>query len=72
MTPAALAQAPPPGAHDLETLTLWLDLARESGAAFDAGQEEHITTYDQDSAWRFTVPRVALDAGALRAVGMEE
>ena len=71
MTLAALARALPPGAHDLETLTLWLDLARESGAAFDAGQEEHITTYDQDSAWRFTVPRVALEAAALRAVGLE-
>lgn len=71
MTLAALAQALPPGAHDLETLTLWLDLALESGAAFDAEQEEHITTHDQDSAWRFTVPRVALDAGALRAVRMD-
>ncbi len=71
MTLAALAQALPPGAHDLETLTLWLALARASGAAFDAGQEEHITTHNQEGAWCFTVPRVALEAAALQAVGRE-
>lgn len=71
MTLAALAQALPPGAHDLETLTLWLALARASGAAFDAEQEEHIETHDRDATWRFTVPRVALEAAALRAAGME-
>jgi len=65
-------QALPPGAHDLETLTLWLALARESGAAFDAGQEEYITTHDHDTAWRFTVPRVALEASALRAAGVQQ
>ncbi len=67
MTLAALAQALPPGEHDLETLALWLALARESGAVFDEGQE-HIPTHDGDGEWRFTVPRVALQAQALRAV----
>lgn len=71
MTLAALAEALPPGSHDLETLTLWLALARESGAGFDPAQQEFITTHDQEDAWRFTVPRVALEAGALRAVGAE-
>lgn len=68
MTLSALAQALPPGEHDLETLALWLALARASGAAFEAGQEEHITTEDHGQAWRFTVPHVLLEAAALRAV----
>ena len=73
MTLAALAQALPPGEHDLETLTLWLALARESGAQFPQGEDgptEHIVTADPGSGteWRFTVPRVALEARALRAV----
>ena len=71
MTLAALARALPPGVHDLETLSLWLTLARASGAAFDAGQEEHITTQDTAGAWRFTVPCVALEAAALRAVDID-
>lgn len=68
MTLAALAQALPPGAHDLETLTLWLALARESGAVFEDGQQEQVTTRNQEGEWHFTLPRVALDAQALRAV----
>ena len=71
MTLAALAQALPPGAHDLETLTLWLALARASEASFEAGQQEDITTHNAEGAWRFTVPRVALQAGALRIVNLE-
>ena len=71
MTLAALAQTLPPGAHDLETLSLWLELARASGAAFDPGVEEHITTLDQGQPWRFSVPRVALEAQALRAANPE-
>lgn len=71
MTLAALAQALPPGAHDLETLALWLALARESGAVFDAGQEEHVTTHNHAGAWRFTVPHVALEADALRGVDVD-
>lgn len=68
LTLAALAEALPPGEHDLETLALWLALARESGAAFDDGPPEHIATAFQGQPWRFTVPRVALEAHALRAL----
>ena len=72
MTLAALAQALPPGEHDLETLTLWLAVASEAGAAPGAGQE-HITTtdpsYSPPGLWRFTVPQVALDAAAVRHAG---
>jgi hypothetical protein len=78
MTLAALAQALPPGEHDLETLTLWLSLAREAGAQPEATDAEHITTEDRATEappnnhhphWRFTVPRVALDAASVRALG---
>ena len=49
MTLAQLAQALPPGEHDLEALTLWLSVAREAGVAWD-GAQEHITTTDATSA----------------------
>lgn len=66
---ASLAQALPPGEHDLETLALWLTLAREAGIAFDAGQTEPITVEHGGQSWRFTVPLVALVASAVQAVG---
>lgn len=72
MTLAALAQALPPGEHDLEALTLWLAVASEAGAAMGA-EQEHITTTDPSQSpnpqWRFTVPRVVLDAESVRSVG---
>ncbi|MGP1693234.1 MAG: DUF3375 family protein, partial [Giesbergeria sp.] len=76
MTLAALAEALPPGGHDLEVLTLWMSVAREAGVAWDAsGAQEVITTTDagQDPSrhWRFSVPRVALDAEAVRGVGAD-
>lgn len=71
MTLAALALALPPGAHDLETLTLWLALARESGAVFNDGQQEQITIRNQEGEWHFTVPRVALEADVLRGVTID-
>lgn len=75
MTLAALAEALPPGAHDLEALTLWLLVAQEAGLAGDAAQQpeqEHLTTTDPQHPaqhWRFSVPRVLLDAAAVRGVG---
>mgnify|MGYP002663966654 CR=1 FL=1 len=74
MTLAALAQALPPGAHDLEALTLWMSLALEAGLAWGDAQET-ITTTDAEQPpsqqWRFTVPQVALEAAAVRDVGAE-
>ena len=74
MTLAQLAEALPPGAHDLETLTLWMSVACEAGLAWgeDQNQEQITTTDPQHSPsqqWRFTLPRVVLDAAALRGVG---
>ena len=65
MSLAELAEHIPPGAHDLETLTLWLALAQEAGADAAAAEPEHITTHDGNQPWRFTLPRVQLDARAL-------
>ena len=64
MTLAALAAALPPGAHDLETLALWLAMAREAGMELQEG-EEQIDTQDGGQHWRFSVPRVALDGAQL-------
>jgi hypothetical protein len=72
MTLAALAEALPPGEHDLEALTLWLAVAREAGADWGDGQEQISITDPKKSPaeqWRFTVPRVALDAAAVREMG---
>ena len=74
MTLAALAQALPPGEHDLEALTLWMAVACEAGMAGGVEQEQ-ITTATTDpqhnpaQQWRFTVPRVVLDTAAVRGVG---
>ncbi len=81
MTLAELARAVPPGEHDLEALTLWMAVAREAGMDWGDGQE-HITLMELESGatqvtpefiprphWRFTVPRVELDAAAVRRAG---
>ena len=70
MTLAALAAALPLGAHDLETLALWLTMAREAGMELQQG-EEHIDTQDGSQHWRFTVPRVALDGAQLAQMAWE-
>ena len=68
LTLADLAQALPPDEHDLETLSLWLALAREAGVPFDDGPPEHITLTHAAQPWRFTVPRVRLAPQAVQAV----
>ena len=70
MTLAELAAALPPGEHDLETLALWLAMAREAGVELQPG-EEHIDTEDGGQHWRFTIPRVALDGAQLARVKWE-
>ncbi|WP_027014270.1 DUF3375 domain-containing protein [Comamonas composti] len=70
MTLAELAQALPPGTHDLETLSLWLAMAREAGLA-PGDEYEHINTQDQEHSWRFTVPRIALQADLLKTLDQE-
>jgi hypothetical protein len=43
MTLAELAQALPPGEHDLETLALWLAMAREAGVPLKRARAHHPT-----------------------------
>ena len=66
MSLSQIAQALPLAEHDLETLTLWLSAAQQAGTVLDA-QTEAITSHDAQgqAAWRFTVPKVALDAQTL-------
>lgn len=74
MTLAELAAALPPGAHDLETLALWLAMAREAGAEPQAGEEQIDTHDDSQGAaphWRFHLPRVALDGAQLAQITWE-
>lgn len=70
MTLAELAAALPPGEHDLETLALWLAMAREAGIDLDA-TEEQIESNDGSTLWRFTVPHVALDSARLANIDWE-
>lgn len=68
MTLRELAARLPPD-HDLETLSLWLSMAREAGIALQTGQEDIDITHEPDQQrWRFTVPLVALDAARLAAI----
>ena len=67
MTLAELAAALPPAGHDLETLALWLSMAREAGIELQDAQEQ-VDTQDGEQSWRFTVPRVALDAARLAPI----
>ena len=69
-TLAQLAAALPPGQHDLETLALWLAMAREAGVELQPG-EEPIDTQDGGRHWRFTVPRVTLDGAHLAHMDWE-
>ena len=70
LTLAELAQALPPGEHDLETLAQWLAWAGEGGDGDAPGQAaEHIELQGADGrAWRFVVPRVEVAAEGLRAL----
>lgn len=70
MTLAQLAAALPPAGHDLETLALWLSMAQEAGIDLQDVHEQ-IDTQDDEKSWRFTVPRVALDAAQLAHINWE-
>lgn len=67
LTLADLAQALPPGEHDLEILAQWISWA---DVADEAGAVQAVEVRGSDGrAWRFTVPRVEVTAQGLR--GME-
>ena len=67
---AQLSQKLPP-THDLETLTVWLSLAREAGLSL--GETVEILDLEtEDQLWlRFRVPQVTLTAKALKSIHWE-
>lgn len=69
LTIADLAQALPPGEHDLETLVQWLTWARETGAEVGEGTPQQVELAGPDGrSWRFVVPRVEVTVEGLRHV----
>ena len=70
-TLAELAEHLPP-THDLETLALWLGMAREAGIEIAPQQVQELELVDEEQQrWRFRVPRVALSEAALDGIEWE-
>ena len=71
LTLAELAERLPP-AHDLETLALWLAMAREARIEITEQDTETLTLSDEEQCrWLFQVPRVALSKKALDGIEWE-
>jgi len=70
LTLAELVQQLPP-THDLETLSVWLTMAREAGIAFDERTEEFDLACTEGPLLRFRVPRIELSAAALPDIDWE-
>jgi hypothetical protein len=60
-----------PPTHDLESISLWLSLAREVDAPFDGTRERFDITGNDGAALRFDVPKVALTASAVQRLNWE-
>lgn len=71
MTLGELTQHLPP-THDLETLALWLAMAREAGIDIDTDITEELALTDSEQQnWIFKVPKVALSKAALDDIEWE-
>lgn len=70
LTLAELAERLPP-AHDLETLALWLGMAREAGIDISHGTETLTLTDKEQREWLFHVPKVALSEQAFDGIDWE-
>lgn len=70
MTIADLSQQLPP-THDLETLTLWLSMAREAGIPIQLEKESIEVEDAEGKRLRFHLPRVELTATALADINWE-
>ncbi|MCW9089264.1 MAG: DUF3375 domain-containing protein [Gammaproteobacteria bacterium] len=70
LTVGQLSEALPPR-HDLETLALWLSLAREAELPITEAREQVTLEDNDDRRLRFTIPRVALSAAALENIEWE-
>jgi hypothetical protein len=60
-----------PPTHDLESISLWLSLAREVDVPFDGTRERLVITGNDGTALRFDVPKVALTASAVQGLNWE-
>lgn len=68
---AELCQHLPPQ-YDLETLTLWLEMAAEAGIDIQGDNPEYIELSDSEQRrWQYTVPYVALDGELLHDIDWE-
>lgn len=67
---AALSQLLPP-THDLETLALWLSMAREAELSVSINREQIDIVSREGDRLRFTVPQVELFASALNSIDWE-
>jgi hypothetical protein len=70
LTIAELAEQMPP-THDLESISLWLSLAREVEVPFDGSREDIDLTASDGTSLRFNIPKVALTALAVRNLDWE-
>lgn len=71
MTIAELVRELPP-VQDLETLALWLGMAREAGIPVEEAEPEVFDLVDEhDQRWRFRVPRTGLSHEALCDIDWE-
>ena len=69
LTLAELAQALPPGEHDLETLAQWLAWAGGGGDDVQGLEPQQIELQGADGRdWRFVVPRVVVTEEGLRGM----
>jgi hypothetical protein len=57
--------------HDLESISLWLSLAREADVTFDGLREQLDIAVDDGTPLRFDVPKVALTAAAVQSLDWE-
>lgn len=61
-----------PPIHDLETFSLWLAMAREAGVEVLTEERQNVELVDQDKQrWRFSLPHVGLEHGALKDIDWE-
>ncbi len=71
VTIAELAQACDPG-HDLETLALWIGMAREAGIEILGSETEVVELIDEDATiWLFRIPQVAFEEKDFEGISWE-
>lgn len=71
LTIAELIEKLPP-VHDLETLALWVGIAREADIEINDNKRQQIVLVDENQQhWLFTIPNIVLSADALKNIEWE-